>query len=162
MISRRELISNAGLAGATLLGATAVNGTLTDSASAQAKTVPGGSESTKLFLPSDALAPSTADRLPLQWSKGRTKELQRRLQAAGYDGVLLTDRWNVIYFTGLFHTTTERMIHAFIPAVGDHPVWFYPALDRDLVRSWWQGPRRRRARSSKARRSTSGAGRSRA
>jgi Xaa-Pro aminopeptidase len=32
---------------------------------------------------------------------------------------------------------TERLFHAFIPTKGDHPIWFYPALDRDLVRSWW-------------------------
>ena len=53
------------------------------------------------------------------------------------DGILLTDRWNVIYFTGLWHTTTERLINAFISTDRDHPIWFYPALDRDLIRTWW-------------------------
>lgn len=99
--------------------------------------LPTGSESAKLFLPPDDLEPTTIDRLPLSWSKERTQVLQQRLAAAGLDGILLTNQWNVIYFTGLFHTTTERMIHCFIPTKGDHPIWFYPALDRDLIQEWW-------------------------
>ncbi len=96
-----------------------------------------GAESAKLFLPPDHLAPATFDRLPLSWHKERFALLQKRLAEQGYDGILLTDQWNIIYFTGLFHTNTERPMHAFIPTHGEHPVWFFPALDRDLVRTWW-------------------------
>jgi Xaa-Pro aminopeptidase len=85
----------------------------------------------------DDLKPATFDRLPLSWNKARVKKLQERLAENGLDGVLLTDRWNVIYFTGLWHTTTERLFYAFIPTKGTAPIWFYPALDRDLVKTWW-------------------------
>src|SRR5271154_4655888 len=124
MMNRRELLSNLGAAGA-LLATTGASAEAPKSASADA------------LLPPDRLPASTADRLPLSWSKERTRILQARLAADGYDGIFLTEQWNIIYFTGLFHTTTERMMHAFIPTIGDHPIWFYPALDRDLVRSWW-------------------------
>jgi len=129
MINRRELLVNVGAASTLLAGTAATGPTFADTTPAT------GAESAKLFLPADRLQASTADRLPLSWSKERFRTLQARLGAGGYDGILLTDEWNVIYFTGLFHTTTERMIHAFIPTVGDHPVWFYPALDRDLIRT---------------------------
>lgn len=137
MISRRELLSRAGLSGTLLATAGASATTLAAASAASPSSSSPKGESAKLFLPPDSLAASTADRLPLEWSKARTKALQAKLAARGFDGILLTDQWNVIYFTGLFHTTTERMMHAFIPTVGDHPIWFYPALDRDLVRSWW-------------------------
>jgi Xaa-Pro dipeptidase len=136
-MNRRELLSNLGAASALLAGARAnANANATGPITASARAA-SGSESARLFLPPDRLAASTADRLPLSWSKERTRILQARLAADGYDGIFLTDQWNIIYFTGLFHTTTERMMHAFIPSLSDHPIWFYPALDRDLVRSWW-------------------------
>ncbi len=75
-------------------------------------------------------------RLPVEWHKGRIAELQRRLGAKGIDGMLFEDRWNVIYFTGLFHTSTERTFSLFVPTSGE-PVFFVPGLDRDLVSSWW-------------------------
>ncbi len=128
-MNRRALLSNVAAAGAVISGAAALHPAL---AASVAKP-----DSASLMLPPDHLTASTTDRLPLTWHKARTKILQARLAAAGIDGILLTDQWNIIYFTGLFHTNTERMMHAFIPTVGDHPVWFYPALDRDLVRTWW-------------------------
>ena len=124
MMNRRDFFTSVGAA--STLGAAAVPALAAS-----------GAESEKLFLQPDGLQASGADRLPLSWSKERTRRLQARLAQAKYAGVLLTDQWNIIYFTGLFHTSTERMMHAFIPTVGEHPVWFYPALDRDLVRSWW-------------------------
>ena len=129
MMNRRALLSNVGAATALLAGADALKPSV-------AATV-ARATSASLLLPKDHLAPATMDRLPLEWHKGRTRALQARLAAAGYEGILLTDQWNIIYFTGLFHTNTERMMHAFIPTAGDHPIWFFPALDRDLVRSWW-------------------------
>jgi Xaa-Pro dipeptidase len=124
MLTRREFLTSAGAASALVAGSTP----------ASAAT---GAESGKLFLPPDRLSASTSDRLPLTWSKERMRHLQARLAERGYQGVFLTDQWNIIYFTGLFHTRTERMLHAFIPTDGEHPIWFYPALDRDLIHSWW-------------------------
>ena len=77
------------------------------------------------------------DRLPLEWHQGRVKALQARLQEQGYAGALLSDRWNLIYFTGLFHSTTERPFMVFLPADKLAAIWFHPSLDRDLVKSWW-------------------------
>jgi len=124
MLTRREFLTSAGAASALAAGSTP----------ASAAT---GAESEKLFLPPDRLSASTSDRLPLTWSKERMRHLQVRLAERGYQAVFLTDQWNIIYFTGLFHTRTERMLHAFIPTDGEHPIWFYPALDRDLIHSWW-------------------------
>jgi Xaa-Pro aminopeptidase len=129
MISRRELLSSV-VAGGVPLSIASIP------TPGQARPATG-TESAKLFLPQDHLAAATTDRLPLTWSKERTGFLQARLAAAGYHGILLTNQWNIIYFTGLFHTNTERLMHAFIPTVGDHPIWFYPAIDRELLRSWW-------------------------
>ena len=62
--------------------------------------------------------------------------LQQKLEEQKFDGILLEDVWNIIYFSGLFHTQTERPFWLFIPAKGK-PVFFCPALDRDLVETWW-------------------------
>src|SRR6266699_2992924 len=93
-------------------------------------------KSSRLFLPDDDLKPSTNDRLPLEWHKQRAKLLQEKLAQDSHDGILLTDRWNIIYFTGLWHTTTERLVNVFLPLKAE-PVWFNAALDRDLVNSCW-------------------------
>jgi Xaa-Pro aminopeptidase len=95
-----------------------------------------GDKSRALFLPEDSLKAATFDRLPLEWHQQRAQKLRERLGEDGYEGILLTSRWNIIYFTGLWHTTTERMVNVFLPVKGE-PVWFYAALDRDLVKSWW-------------------------
>src|SRR5262245_19126524 len=129
MIGRREfLVTSAAAATAagmseTAKAASASNGAL-------------GQESAKLFLPADDLKASAADRMTLDWHKQRAQKLRDKLAEDGYDGILLTDRWNIIYFTGLWHTTTERPVNVLLPVTGE-PVWFYAALDRDLVKSWW-------------------------
>ena len=61
-------------------------------------------------------APATYDRLPLEWHQATVKRFQEKLLERGLDGALITDPWNIIYFTGLFHTTTERPFACFIPA----------------------------------------------
>lgn len=132
MLSRRNILAG----GTGLLAAAGAAQPFALSAQERGASV-DGSRSASLFLPDDGLAPATIDRLPLDWSKERTRTLQAQLERAGYDGILLTNQWNIIYFTGLWHTTTERMIHCFIPTQGSSPIWFYPALDRDLIRSWW-------------------------
>lgn len=96
----------------------------------------GGSE--KLLRPrEDHPAPATFDRLDEAWYRGAIGRLQERLRKDRIDAVLLSDRWNIIYFTGLFHSTTERPFAIFIPAQGTEFTWFAPGLDRDLVTSWW-------------------------
>ena len=128
-ISRRSLLATTGAAAA---------GSLLATRTAAAQAGVDGSKSAALYLKEDdGLAPATVDRLPLEWHKGRLKLLQDHLQDQGYAGVLLTDRWNIIYFTGLFHTTTERPFSVFLPADKLATIWFHPGLDRDLVKSWW-------------------------
>jgi Xaa-Pro aminopeptidase len=135
MIHRRDVLTGGG---AALLTAAALETNAVRAQTSATREVTGN-ESAKLFLKADDLQPATVDRLPLEWCKRRTKTLQERLAAQGYAGILLTDKWNIIYFTGLFHTNTERMMHVFIPTPDGAPIWFFPALDRDLVRSWWYG-----------------------
>src|ERR1700751_4440775 len=127
MISRRNFIA---ATGAAVTVSTVGSAALPESAAGAAE------KSSRLFLPEDNLKPATYDRLPLEWHKQRAKLLQEKLAQDGNDGILLSDRWNIIYFTGLGHTTTERLVQVFLPAKGD-PVWFNAALDRDLVKSWW-------------------------
>lgn len=91
------------------------------------------------LLRKDPLHPQPAvyDRLDETWHCAAIRRLQSRLQEEGIDGVLLSDPWNIIYFTGLWFTATERPFLIYIPASGGEPVWFHPSLDRDLVANWW-------------------------
>lgn len=128
-IDRRSLLAVSGAAAAGSLWAARAAG--------RAPAI-DGSKSAGLFLKGDdGLAPATLDRLPLEWHQGRVKALQAILQDEGYAGALLSDRWNIIYFTGLFHSTTERPFAVFLPADRLAAIWFHPGLDRDLVKSWW-------------------------
>ena len=128
MISRREFLATT--------GAAVTVSTVGGAALPESPNAANAEKSARLFLPEDDLKPATFDRLPLEWHKQRAKKLQEKLAEDGHDGILLTDRWNIIYFTGLWHTTTERLVQVFLPTKGD-PVWFNAALDRDLVKSWW-------------------------
>ena len=145
MISRREFIAATGAA-AAVSSVNAAAAPLGEAANSQAAAVAGApsklastaasEKSSRLFLPDDDLKPATYDRLSLEWHKQRAQLLQEKLAQDSRDGILLTDRWSIIYFTGLWHTTTERLVQVFLPTKGD-PVWFYGALDRDLVKTWW-------------------------
>src|SRR3989475_835877 len=128
MISRREFLATTGAAVAASSVGAAAGGN-----AARAAT---GEKSARLFLQEDNLKAATFDRLPLEWHKQRAQKLREKLAEDGYGGILLTDRWNIIYFTGLWHTSTERLVNVFLPVKHD-PVWFYAALDRDLVKTWW-------------------------
>jgi Xaa-Pro dipeptidase len=75
-------------------------------------------------------------RLSESWYRQTVKRLQDRLAERGLDGIILKDRWNIIYVSGLFHTTTERPFWLFVPTRGE-PIFFYPGLDKDLVNTWW-------------------------
>ncbi len=128
-IPRRNFIKNVGLGLAGLgLGARNI-------ACSSAPTS-GGSE---LLLAKDSDHPESAsyDRLPLSWHKNAVKQLQEKTGENGVDGILLQNRWNLIYFTGLFHSTTERPFYVFFPVKEEGIYWYHPGLDRDLVTSWW-------------------------
>lgn len=81
--------------------------------------------------------PASFDRLSLAWHQDTVRRLQDKLRERGLDGILITDRWNIIYFTGLFHTTTERPFACFIPTDELAVHWFHPGLDLEMVKSWW-------------------------
>ncbi|MFQ5928768.1 MAG: M24 family metallopeptidase [Acidobacteriota bacterium] len=91
------------------------------------------------LLQADPLHPAAAqfDRLPLQWHKRRAKTLREKCGEKDCAAVLLQDRWNIIYYTGLFHTTTERPFWVLLPISEEAIFWYSPGLDRDLVDSWW-------------------------
>jgi len=76
------------------------------------------------------------DRLPIEWYRGTVARFQQALGAAGLEGMLCKDQWNIIYLSGYFHTNTERPAALWVPAAGD-PALFVPGLDRDLAAGWW-------------------------
>lgn len=77
------------------------------------------------------------DRLPLEWYKKTAGRLRQKAGERGVDVIVLQGRWNLVYFTGLFHSTTERPFYAVFPVREDALYWYHPGLDRDLVKSWW-------------------------
>jgi Xaa-Pro dipeptidase len=77
------------------------------------------------------------DRLPLEWYKKTAGRLREKAGERGVDAIVLQGRWNLIYFTGLFHSTTERPFYAVFPVDEEALYWYHPGLDRDLVKSWW-------------------------
>lgn len=91
-------------------------------------------ESNQLIKEIEPLSPPF--RLEEDWYQWNTSRLQEKMLEQGLEGILLEDVWNIIYFSGLFHSHTERPFCLFIPAKGK-PVFFIPSLDRDLIESWW-------------------------
>src|SRR5687768_9601551 len=129
MNTRREFLkTSAGLA-------------LAVSASGADRQPPASASSSLLVHDTDHPAPATFDRLPLEWHHATIKRLQEKLGERGIDGILITDRWNLIYFTGLHHTSTERPFSCFIPTKQLAVYWFHPGLDLELVNSWWSTER---------------------
>jgi len=128
-IPRRNFIKNfgLGLAGLSL-------GTKSVSCTSGPRT--GGSD-TLLGKDPDHPEPAAFDRLPLSWHKNAVSRLKEKVGEKGVDGILLQDRWNLVYFTGLFHSTTERPFYALFPVEEEGIYWYHPGLDRDLVTSWW-------------------------
>lgn len=91
------------------------------------------------LLQPDQLHPQPApfDRLPLEWYKRQSGMLREKCGEKGCDAILLQNRWNIVYFAGLFHSTTERPFRVFFPVREDAILWYSPGLDRDLVNTWW-------------------------
>jgi Xaa-Pro dipeptidase len=83
--------------------------------------------------------PTKADRLPLDWNKATVKRFKDKLAERDIQAFLVRDPLNITYLTGYWHTTTERPQAAFMNRDDANPWFFYPALDRDLVTSWWFG-----------------------
>ncbi|MFQ6108003.1 MAG: M24 family metallopeptidase [Candidatus Aminicenantales bacterium] len=95
-------------------------------------------DSEKLLIKNtDLPEAATFDRLPLSWYKKTVKRLKEKVAEKGVKAVLLQNRWNLIYFTGLFHSTTERPFYVLFPVEEDAIYWYHPGLDRDLVATWW-------------------------
>lgn len=83
--------------------------------------------------------PADFHRLPLSWHKAKVRSIKEQVRERGVDGgILLTDRWNVIYTSGLHHTTTQRLFFCFFPIdQEDAIIWFFPYLDAPLLENWW-------------------------
>ncbi|MBN1221610.1 MAG: aminopeptidase P family protein [Candidatus Aminicenantes bacterium] len=127
-ISRRAFLGNLGL-GVAGLG-------LGSGVSANAVRNPGDSEKLLVKNP-DHPQPAKFDRLNLDWYKRTVQRLKEKVGEKGVDVILLQDERNLIYFTGLFHSTTERPFFAVFPLDEDALYWYHPGLDRDLVNTWW-------------------------
>jgi Xaa-Pro dipeptidase len=78
-------------------------------------------------------------RLPLPWYMEKVRRIKAQARMRGVDGgILLTNRWNIVYASGLLHSTTERPFACFFPMDQDDAViWLHPYLDEELVRGWW-------------------------
>ena len=85
--------------------------------------------------------PADFHRLPLAWHKEKTRQIKEQARERGVDGgVLMTNPWNVIYTSGLHHSSTQRLFFCFFPMdEEDACIWFYPYLDNPLLEgdTWW-------------------------
>ncbi len=128
-ISRRHFIRNIGLGMAGIGLATGPRGL----------TFPLSEKNSEKLLIENPHHPEEAgfDRLPLSWYKETVKRLKEQVGEKGAAAMLLQNRWNLVYFTGLFHSTTERPFYALFPMKEDAIYWYHPGLDRDLVATWW-------------------------
>lgn len=81
-------------------------------------------------------APKGYDRLPLEWYKGTVQRLKNKLK--GIDVILLESDLNKVYFSGCFRNSGERTTWVAFPTnEKDTAYWYAPAIDRDLITSWW-------------------------
>jgi len=84
-------------------------------------------------------APTTADRLTLDWNKATVKRFKDTLAARDIQAFVVRDPMNIMYLTGYWHTTTERPQATFMNKDDADPWFMYPGLDRDSVTTWWFG-----------------------
>ena len=133
MTSRRDFVRTMGLSLAASAAASADLAALPDDAP------PQGSE--RLLVPNPhhpTPAPVGTDRLPLEWYKATCRRLRAAAKARGVDAVLLQADPNLVYFSGCFRNSGERTTWAlFMVDEPDSIHWFSPAIDRDLITSWW-------------------------
>ncbi len=76
------------------------------------------------------------NRLPIEWHKRRMEMLKETMRAEDIAGMVIREAPNIIYFTGLFISVTERPFFLFVPSEGE-PTFFSPYLDVDLLETWW-------------------------
>ena len=76
------------------------------------------------------------DRLPIAWYRATIGQLQAALAAAGLDGLLCKDQWNIVYLSGYFHSQTSGPKHC-----GSRSRVIRRCSSRDStatsVASWW-------------------------
>ena len=131
--SRRDFVRSMGLSLAASAAAAA------DLAALASDGPPRGSE--KLLVPNPhhpTPAPVGVDRLPLEWYKATCRRLRAAAKARGVHAVLLQSDPNLVYFSGCFRNSGERTTWALL--LVDEPetiYWYSPAIDRDLIQSWW-------------------------
>lgn len=78
------------------------------------------------------------DRLPRAWYQAQSRRLREQARARGIDAILLQSDVNLVYFTGCFRGSGERTTWVLMPtSESDTAYWFSPAIDRDLITSWW-------------------------
>src|SRR5262249_24430958 len=82
--------------------------------------------------------PATFDRLPMSWYKKQLAALKQKMKEKEIDAIWLRDPLNITYFTGYFYVGTERPYSVLLPVNEDAIFWFHPALDPDLVDTWWK------------------------
>ena len=130
--SRREFIRDMGT-GLSFAGASA-SGLACASGSAVG-------ESEKLLEPDPRQpepSPLGLDRLPLEWHQDRTRLLKEKAAERGVDALLLRSDQNQVYVTGCFRQSGERSTWVVLPLdEKDTAHWYSPAIDRDLINSWW-------------------------
>ena len=98
----------------------------------------------KMLLGSEAGAegppePAKYDRLSLDWNKQTVARFKAELAKQDIHTFIVRDQLNIIYLTGYWHTHTERPQMVFMNGDDAAPWYLYPALDRDLVTTWWFG-----------------------
>lgn len=124
------------------LGASLATGSAAASALACADEPSGGAGNSESLLATDRRHPEPApvgvDRLPLAWYQRAATRLREDAGARGVDAVLLQQDPNLVYFTGCFRHSGERTTWALFPVrERDTVYWYSPAIDRDLITSWW-------------------------
>ena len=132
MSSRRTFVRQMGLG---LASSSAAAAALT----AQPRGPRRGSERLLVANPRHpAPAPLGTDRLPLAWYQAQSRRLRATARARGIDAILLQSDVNLVYFTGCFRGSGERTTWVLMPTnESDTAYWFSPAIDRDLITSWW-------------------------
>jgi Xaa-Pro aminopeptidase len=133
MGTRRDFVRNMGIG---LAAASSAADALAAQSSQQRRS---GSE--RLLVPNPrhpVASPVGVDRLPLAWYQAQSRRLRAQARERGIDAILLQSDVNLVYFTGCFRGSGERTTWALMPVdEADTVYWFSPAIDRDLITSWW-------------------------
>ena len=133
MSSRREFVRAMGISLAASAAAAS------DLAALESLAPPQGSA--RLLVPNPhhpTPAPVGVDRLPLEWYKATANRLRTAAKSRGVDAILLQSDANLVYFSGCFRNSGERTTWAlFLVDEPETIYWYSPAIDRDLITSWW-------------------------